>query len=507
MSQRCPNCEAPSQTLALLDLPAASPNLTHLLTSNEPPLETEVPSIQNVIGHGQDRITLLHAQISSLEAQIHDLNNALLQFQNQRDEIAESVRQHQSVLSPVRRVPAELLCEIFLATSPSEDANNPPWYLGHICRSWRRYALSYPALWLSIAISSSPLDVSRMISILGAQLERSAYAPLDIHWRCVDNRDFDQRLLELIIPHSRRWRSLYFHGHVNVGWLQDVNGRLDRLQKVAVEPVDTTKIIFPDVFSTARNLREVILTDESLVDSPTIVIPWTQITRYHGTYSSERQLEILRAAAATLLDCAIGFTGDDFDNDSLRIVTLPTLRRLSSQYVGVLPHLAAPVLEELRLILGHEPMSLAAPFISRTSCTLTRLALTECRIDDVIPVLRTLSSLTSLLIELEYGSDTTADWTTAMSISGAASDMCPRLTSLDLGCELATQVSWDLFFSMARSRFEILSSCHSRLLCLRLFCVGVLPPSDQMLADMEMLRDEGFDAAFIDYNNVYKGPF
>ncbi|KAJ6447803.1 hypothetical protein C8R47DRAFT_999689, partial [Mycena vitilis] len=149
MSQLCPNCEAPSRTLALLDPPpAASPNLAHLLTSNEPPLESEVPFIHKAIADAQGRIQPLDEQIGSLKAQIHDLPAALFQFRSRRDEVAENVRRHQSVISPIRRVPAELICEIFLAVSLPDDAvNKPPWYLGHICRSWREYALAYSCLW------------------------------------------------------------------------------------------------------------------------------------------------------------------------------------------------------------------------------------------------------------------------------------------------------------------------------------------------------------------------
>ncbi|KAJ6458406.1 hypothetical protein C8R47DRAFT_1203195 [Mycena vitilis] len=65
--------------------PAPSPNLTHLLASNDPPPESEVSSNQNSICHGQDRLKRVESQISFLEAQLHELQTALLQFQRQRD--------------------------------------------------------------------------------------------------------------------------------------------------------------------------------------------------------------------------------------------------------------------------------------------------------------------------------------------------------------------------------------------------------------------------------------
>ncbi|KAJ7648197.1 hypothetical protein DFH06DRAFT_1476276 [Mycena polygramma] len=507
MSQLCPNCEAPAQTLALLGPPpAASPNLTHLLTSNEPPLESEVPFIQKVIADGQGRIQPLDEEIGSLEAQIHDLQAALFQFQSRRDEVAESVRRHQAVISPIRRVPAELICEIFLLASSTDDGvNKPPWYLGHICRSWRDSALAYPALWISLTVDVDS-SVSRTMSRLRAQLLRSAIGPLDIHWRC-DHPS----LLDLLLPHSTRWRNLCFDDceFKDFEWLQSVYGCLDRLQKVHVAIPAANRYAFPDVFLTARNLRAVMLTDGKFFLSQTIAIPWEQISHYHGTYSPARQLEILRAAASTLVECVIGFTGDDFDDEPPHNLTLPNLRRLSSEYVAILPHLKAPILEELRLIFGHEPMTSLYPFIHRSSCTLTRLALIQCQIDsELISLLRSLPTLSSLLLDLEYDMYEIgrSDWIVAMSMSGAPTDICPSLTTFEFGYKSATQIVWDVFVAMARSRFHTHSSSRCRLSRLRLFA-GRSSSSDNVAAHIATLRNDGFDAVLLDRDDMSKSLF
>ncbi|KAJ6447808.1 hypothetical protein C8R47DRAFT_1328223 [Mycena vitilis] len=499
MSQLCPNSEAPSRTLALLDPPpAASPNLTQLLTNNEPPLESEVPFIHKAIADAQGRIQPLDEKIRSLEAQIHDLQAALSQLQNRRDEVAESVRRHQSVISSIRGVPAELICEIFLLAS--SGASKPPWYLGHICRPWRRYALSYPALWLSVTVDSR---LSWELSRLRAQLLRTTNAPLDIQWQCAD---YHPQVLDLLLPHSSRWRNLQFEdcGLEDFDWLHSVEGCLDRLRRVEVYS-PAAEIDIPDVFLTARNLREVILTHHSFSKSAYIAIPWRQITHYHGTYSPARQIEILRAAAPALSECAIGFTSDEFDNETPPIVTLLNLRRLSSQYVAILPLLTAPILEELRLFLLSETISAVGPFIRRSSCTLTRLALIECHIDsELVSLLGALSTLTSLLLDLEEDEEEIdTDWITAMSISGATSDICPHLTTLELGYQHATAVPRHLFFAMARSRFQKYSSSHCRLSRLRLFGLS----SDTVAAHIEILRHDGFDVALLDHEEIDKTLF
>ncbi|KAJ7157392.1 hypothetical protein C8R46DRAFT_860111, partial [Mycena filopes] len=88
--------------------------------------------------------------------------------------------QHRAILSPVRRVPPELLCEIFSLTVQNDgDApKQPPWYLGQVCGLWRHSALSLPSLWSSITIPSVSFGDSGRVSLLEAQLLRSADAPL-----------------------------------------------------------------------------------------------------------------------------------------------------------------------------------------------------------------------------------------------------------------------------------------------------------------------------------------
>lgn len=115
--------------------------------------------------------------------------------------------------------------------------------------------------------------------------------------------------MELVLPYSSRWRSLQIHiqidyfdsdsdysddsDSIELRWLRPVDGRLDQLKNSRIgDSGDLAEI--PHVFSTAPNLCEVFLGDcSSLLE---IVIPWQQITRYRGTYTPMRQLEILTAA-------------------------------------------------------------------------------------------------------------------------------------------------------------------------------------------------------------------
>ncbi|KAJ7874261.1 hypothetical protein B0H13DRAFT_2348675 [Mycena leptocephala] len=112
MSTTRSKCGALTTTLAtLVDLPAnPSQNirLTHLLTSNDVPLETEIPFIRDIISEGKNREDALTAQMGALAAQIRRLKDTITQLKRKRTETTNYVRQHCAVISSVRCVPPEL---------------------------------------------------------------------------------------------------------------------------------------------------------------------------------------------------------------------------------------------------------------------------------------------------------------------------------------------------------------------------------------------------------------
>ncbi|KAJ7884491.1 hypothetical protein B0H13DRAFT_1537738, partial [Mycena leptocephala] len=89
----------------------------------------------------------------ALKAEILRLEDVITQLNRRRIETANYIRQHRAVISSVRRVPPELITEIFALTLKSRGAwdakdamNQPLWHLGQICRSWRYAALQFPPL-------------------------------------------------------------------------------------------------------------------------------------------------------------------------------------------------------------------------------------------------------------------------------------------------------------------------------------------------------------------------
>ncbi|KAJ6580866.1 hypothetical protein B0H19DRAFT_844203, partial [Mycena capillaripes] len=124
------------------------------LNRNEPPEDSEVLFIRSVISETNTRLRLLDEKIVKLQNTLNQLEEdprSLLRYRMRNSEI----------LSPLRRMPSEVLSEIFSWISPSLrtelarrrfDVEDSPWVLTHISSRWRAVSISTPSLWSRIAI-------------------------------------------------------------------------------------------------------------------------------------------------------------------------------------------------------------------------------------------------------------------------------------------------------------------------------------------------------------------
>ncbi|KAJ7062340.1 hypothetical protein C8F01DRAFT_1252163 [Mycena amicta] len=96
-------------------------------------------------------------QLRQLESRIAQLQKAMDELVEERRRVAEYVDAHRALLSAVRRMPFDVLAEIFCACLPTErdcdmSASEAPVLLGRICSSWRTTSRSIPRLWASLQI-------------------------------------------------------------------------------------------------------------------------------------------------------------------------------------------------------------------------------------------------------------------------------------------------------------------------------------------------------------------
>ncbi|KAJ6506321.1 hypothetical protein C8R47DRAFT_1315800 [Mycena vitilis] len=480
--------------------PEATHSHTHLRTGNDAPLDSEIPLIREIISDGEGRLAMLETQIRGLEA-------TLVKLMQRRDEAADHLREHRAILHPHRRAPPQLICEIFaMALDTPNDSTyvqgsgyESPWYLGHICQSWRLWALAYPRLWSHIAIPSCPADALDRAA-LETLLLRSSNALLDVCcWAIGGHEHFvDHTLADLAVLHCKRWATLRIdlrkcpNSHtLNLSWLNPLKGCLPALKSLDVSFPRSRVDDFPDVFSVAPSLSRLLLTNWKLERSPpTMHFPWDQITHYRGAFPEVTQLEVLQAAPQ-LVQCAVSFnTSVPPAPETSSPIALSHLRRLCIDEPTFLLHLTAPSLEELNcLYMGREDIPALLPFVRRSHCLLRKLVLVSCCIlPTLFDALRSLSSLTYLLIDAEGSAKDQTTLFRALEIAGASTDICPYLTSF-------VYISFDVgnfhepFLKMVRSRLRP-SAGGARLAHVR-----VLDSQSGTL--VRALRDEGLDAGIL----------
>ncbi|KAJ7635674.1 hypothetical protein DFH06DRAFT_1479007 [Mycena polygramma] len=442
MSPFCWKCGAAPATTptGVFDLPPLAGSdtalklmdLNHLLESNDVPSDSDTPLVTA-------RLSAEQEQVDALDPQIAELEVTLDRLVRRRQKLVESIRKHRAVLSSVRRVSPELLCEIFALKRLGEEPVKAPWRLGHICQSWRRAVLGNPFFWNSVTIPNlwgSP-NQNLALSRMDLQLLRSASTPLTVYWCAEKHKKIDLRSADAVLSHCGRWNGLHLDvpcDGADLTWLIPASGRLTALRTFKADFGFLTQ--FPDILSVVESIREVILTDWFLYyPSPSILVPWGQITHYRGAYVTTTQRHIL-AAAPNLLQCAVNFEPPLVLGPP---ITLPQLRGLRVERPKDLLHLTTPSLENLFSVC-HSRLDLPefARFLRRSSCSLKQLVLRDCTIcSGLIEILRELPLLTYLLVDFD-GADSPDQQEqgalfTAMTVSGISSELCPELDTLVYG--------------------------------------------------------------------------
>ncbi|KAK0429550.1 hypothetical protein EV421DRAFT_2091961, partial [Armillaria borealis] len=150
MSHSCPNCHITCDGSPSIH-PILDNNVIALLQSNRPPSASEEVTFRHAQRTGSTRLLELHSSITELQRNL----KSLVEERNQLEWIMEHTTE---ILNPVRRLPEDVLCEIFRhclfnvtsGHSSFHRGDSPPWTLISVCRTWRQIALSFPQLWAQV---------------------------------------------------------------------------------------------------------------------------------------------------------------------------------------------------------------------------------------------------------------------------------------------------------------------------------------------------------------------
>ncbi|KAF9061320.1 hypothetical protein BDP27DRAFT_1429132 [Rhodocollybia butyracea] len=323
-------------------LPAS---IEYFLRNNESPPES---------GDLLDIQTLLHqAENASadLESQISQMKESIRRLTFQRERITANIQAYRTVLHPIRRLPADIILEIFdwcvsvqsiepdsvvldnpelklpgLRVVQSLHSVHPPWNLGQVSRNWRNIALSSPKLWSSVSIflrtTHPSASIQRrvelsQVSLLSIYLTRSHDYPLSVY---INSLHAEHPLLSMIYAQSHRWRNavLYLPVETLRNLSFSIKGALPMLRTLLLSVTRD-----PGACNTAQENWENVITGDVVIDAfqyapslkclaisqipsfPTLfTMPWDQLLRFecnlksqaHQLSENSMNLHILRSA-------------------------------------------------------------------------------------------------------------------------------------------------------------------------------------------------------------------
>ncbi|KAJ7627800.1 hypothetical protein DFH06DRAFT_1227184 [Mycena polygramma] len=282
-----------------MDSPFAS-----ILFTNTAPSEADCEQIHALLAEKCDEISYLSQKIIRIQRSFGDFDKAyrpeirlgcdeslLDELTQKRDALNIFVDAHLSLVSPVRRLPEDIVREIFMACMPASSnaglgVKEAPLLLCRICSGWRHLALATPELWSSLHIVVSRRSTGEGLAATAkCWLSRSGMLTLSISLASNCTRVYFphiSRLLAGLAEFSMRWESI------------DISLR-------SFDPLDALSHLRPDnvpmlkrasfgrrehggmalsssslPFLTTTSLRNVSIAGE---DDPSLLqLPWTQLT-------------------------------------------------------------------------------------------------------------------------------------------------------------------------------------------------------------------------------------
>ncbi|KAF7366657.1 F-box domain-containing protein [Mycena sanguinolenta] len=461
-ASRCPSCGnlflgSPGP---IADV-SVTPGTRHytLLNTNEPPEDSESVFIRSVITESNTRLTRLDDEISKLQEK-------LKQLEDERAALLSYRTQNTAILSPLRRMPPEVLSEIFSWTLPSindalgigYDMAQSPWLLTRVSSRWRAVCLSTASVWSRIAIDYEASG-KYSLDLVETQIHRAQY--LHIHFYGCAETDAEPQIemFELLLKHCSRWEELGL-GITSamlplLAVLRDCIPSLKRLwiqwenSHAEVQSLECFQIA-PSLVDFGAN------TSHHFVS---IAFPAQHLTQYRLHGPLQRHLDIL-ALTQNLIQAHIIIEFDDeLRVENTNIIRLPHFRWMFVSHSETLDYLEAPILEgfgscvlpkDIDVDIGH-----LESFLSRSECPLRRLCLRDCDAHTTAEILEKLEkflSITELAITDESHSQ--EDFELLMSTLSLPA-VAPQLHTLFFASEEGNDIAdYSMYPKMLRTRWE-----------------------------------------------------
>lgn len=449
-------------------------NIDRLLATNQ------VPSTNEVVEVERDMVRL-DVDLESLELEITRARAMLERLERKRRRIRTKRQAYEFILSPVRRLPLEILGDIFAFGLPVHlgraTTSVLQSYMG-VCRTWRHACLSSPKIWADLSITCDHTSkIENYMPHIGKWAQRSGSLPLKLSLEAptYSSEGISEFLSEL--PAKNRWKDIslnisqssclapLFHASLAQGWPM-----LESLSIVAWD-IGEKPLTRNGSFglTDAPHLERLSLRILEHLNRGALHMPWSQLvelTLMSNTTIVE-YLEILKECPR-LQSCSISLEWDDNSTNesslpmtfSLPFLYYLSVKRVSSSLSPFFKPISLPSLTELIIEAdSHEspeelPLTeIVAIFLTRSGCSLEKFELSTSNLEDA--QLTSLLQTSPTLVEVKIRASTLdgSFLVPLTSLEVGVGIPLPRLEVIELhNCKL--EFSRQAFASFLRTRLR-----------------------------------------------------
>ncbi|KAJ7168021.1 hypothetical protein C8R46DRAFT_951156 [Mycena filopes] len=349
-----------------------------LSTSAGPPTEFQSTVLWAEVNRAE-------AGISIVDAHLHRLQSAVEKLLLYRENLEFITITRRGVLSALRRLPNEILVEIFQHNIIPNWSRQvcAPWVASQVCSRWRTVAVASPVLWRHIFLGRGTTQNPQIAQMLALQVQRVGAAPVSVHI----TSEPSSSTLALCLGLSSQWEDLQLDIRLFV---------TPALSNLGFPALKRLHLIYPRLpvvqGSTTPHpvpvLQHLILSLSDRVLLRSLVLPWAQLRKCN--LKSPFYVDLiwiltqLRDADVSVLD---GYSaGHDPHTDAPPThspIRSLTISETPQRFIcDVFNSLSTPALEELALTTGFPPWERIAGLLRRSPCHLTHLRLTAPLTDD-----------------------------------------------------------------------------------------------------------------------------
>lgn len=485
------------------------------------PSQPEIHAILAQIDKAEEVISLLDEDVSLLSELLQHLTT-------RRKAFHDHVQEHRRLISPLRRLPDELMSDIFVEYYRQKRASASDLFIGQhalqpilrTSRRWRAVAMSTPELWTSVRMTFKATPLDEIINHVKRLLERSRQRPLAISLDLmnVEPPESADRCVDAITPHFPRIQ------HLDLRLLTERS--FDGVGNGAFPSLLSLRIGFPGrlyhsqppiprvwrVFEDCPSLQSV-----HILSSPphrmVLSLPYEQLTKFVSgpdiSLPASNCFGILQKCTSIKEFIVHKFisTADPISQVEVVLPHLHTFAiQTSSDLIGVFDRLTMPSLRILRI--HFVAFDLSAPlnvgfiaefvsFITRTACRIEVLEIDgKLPVSHLIAALETLPHLRELRVGLELSQDDLGVLLRRLAVVNDAEGiiMCPLLQRIHFKEDLTLQ-SYRQLMDMVHCRSragKMPRPSVARLMSLRV-ALDAQPGSS--LDDLLYLQQDGFEIA------------